>query len=385
MYMYYIIGASPLSDPVFNAATCMHAAGITIRAAKDGLAVKYSENDTSIAAGSTAVVVVVRSEDEGESHDRALLTMRAEDSGILLALQLQLRAAAEKVKVVVVTVSGGPVDTSQPTAAMGSGGIVTSVVAAWQPGEEGGNALAALLFADVEFSAALAVTAYKQQFAEAVAITNSSTAGRGYRYLTDKSLQLYPVGYGLSVHSKWAAPSLRWAGGGGNQQPRVLHAAELGTVRVVVTVKNIGTRAGSRPVLLFVQRKEEDAAAAAMAQGSTATTSTARTAINANSGTAVAAASGVNWPKKWLVGFGKAKAVGPGVVQAVGLSFGHEEMARWVPAAATESSSAAATSASDSAATAAGGEFVVVSGEYLLTAVDARGKTAASLLMTISN
>jgi hypothetical protein len=225
------------------------------------MAVKYSENDTSIAAGAAAVVVVARSEDEGESHDRALLTMRAEDSGILLALQRQLRAAeaaAAKFQVVVVTVSGGPVDTSQPAAAMGSGAIITSVVAAWQPGEEGANALAALLFRHVEFSAALAVTVYKQQFADAVAIGNISTAGRGYRYLTDTSLQLYPVGHGLFVHSKWAAPSLKRAGGGGKPEPKVLHAADLGTVHVVVTMKNTRTRAGSRPVLLFVQRKEEE-------------------------------------------------------------------------------------------------------------------------------
>lgn len=227
--------------------------GITARAAKDGLAVKYSENDTSIAAGAAAVVVVVRSENEGESHDRAVLTMRAEDSGVLLQLQQLQQAAAAKVQVVVVTVSGGPVDTSEPVAAMGAGGVVTSVVAAWQPGEEGGNALAALLFGDDDFSGALAVTAYKERFTQFVDIANISTVGRGYRYLADKSLQLYPVGYGLSVHSKWATPRLTWAGG---QPPEGMRAAALGGVRVVVTIKNVGVKAGSKPVLLFVQRKE---------------------------------------------------------------------------------------------------------------------------------
>lgn len=345
----------------------MCAAGITSRAAKDGLAVKYSENDTSVAAGAAAVVVVVRSEDEGESHDRALLTMRPEDAAVLLALQRQLQAEeadAAKVQVVVVTVSGGPVDTSQPAAVMGSGGIVTSVVAAWQPGEEGGNALAALLFGDVDFSAALAVTTYRQQFADAVAIANISTAGRGYRYLTDKTLQLYPVGYGLSVHSKWAAPSLEWSGGG-KLQPKVLRTADLGTVSVVVTVKNIGTRAGSRPVLLFVQRLQDPVAEDSAVAATTAATT-------------AAASSGVNWPVKWLVGFGKAKAVRPGEVQAVPLSFGHEEMARWVPVRHT---GAAMRKPSSHDA----GTLAVVAGAYLLTVVDAKGEAAASLLLTVNN
>ena len=55
------------------------------------------------------------------------------------------------------------VDTSQPAEVMGSG-FVTGVIAVWQPGEEGGNALAALLWGDVDFSSALAVTAYRQAF-----------------------------------------------------------------------------------------------------------------------------------------------------------------------------------------------------------------------------
>lgn len=55
------------------------------------------------------------------------------------------------------------------------------MISAWQPGEEGGTALAALLFGDADFAGALAVTAYKQKFAHAVDIDNISTHGRGYR------------------------------------------------------------------------------------------------------------------------------------------------------------------------------------------------------------
>ena len=51
--------------------------------------VRHSENDTRIGLGASVVVVVVRSEDEGESHDRANLTMRAEDQDTLRRLQHQ--------------------------------------------------------------------------------------------------------------------------------------------------------------------------------------------------------------------------------------------------------------------------------------------------------
>ena len=125
-------------------------AGIHNRAATDGTEVRHSEGDTTIAIGASVVVVVVRSEDEGESHDRANLTMRAIDQELLLRLHQQhqqsaadagRRPPAASAKVVVI--SGGPVDTSQPVSVMSSG-FVTSVIAVWQPGEEGGNALAAL-------------------------------------------------------------------------------------------------------------------------------------------------------------------------------------------------------------------------------------------------
>ena len=114
-------------------------------------------------------------------------------------------------------------------------------------------------------------------------------------YLKDKSLQLYPVGYGLSVHSKWAVPKLNWTTG--QSQQTGFDAAALGEMSVDVTLTNTGSKTGSRPVLLFVERKKS-------------TTST------------TAAGDGVNWPNKWLVAFTKAKAVDPGKSQTVTLCFG---------------------------------------------------------------
>ena len=63
----------------------------------------------------------------------------------------------------------------------------------------GGTALASLLWGDVDFQSALGVTVYRQNMTTALPIDNISLAGRGYRYLADDSLQLYPFGYGLSL------------------------------------------------------------------------------------------------------------------------------------------------------------------------------------------
>jgi hypothetical protein len=68
----------------------------------------------------------------------------------------------------------------------------------------------------------------------------------------------------------------------------------------------------------------------------------------------------VVWPNKWLVGFAKAKDVKPGDSQELTIEFGSPEIARW------------------------GAEgFVIVSGQYLLTTIDQRGRAAANLTLTV--
>ena len=314
--------------------------GIQSRAAADADAeVRYSVDDVNITVGANVVVVVVQSEQEGESHDRANLTLRAEDTATLLKLQQRQHHLGSACKVVVVVVSGGPVDTSQPTAVMGDGGVVSSVIASWWLGEEGGNAIAALLWGDVDFSAALAVTVYRQNFTKSVGITNISEAGHGYRYLHDDSLQLYPFGYGLS-YARWATTTLLWGGDGA--PPKVRASDFSGNVNVTVTVRNLGARVASRPVLLFIQLLES--------RGGGGTT-------------------GLLWPRKWLVAFGKAKDVVPGGEHTLALGFGAAEISRWVP---------------DAGVPATAGRFAVVPGDYLLTVIDQCGEPCANLTLVVS-
>ncbi|NCC66494.1 MAG: glycoside hydrolase family 3 protein, partial [Spirochaetia bacterium] len=73
---------------------------------------------------------------------------------------------------------------------------VKALVQAWYPGQEGGRAIASLLFGVDNFSAKLPVTFYKSS-ATLPDFCDYSMKGRTYRYCDQNSV-LYPFGFGLS-------------------------------------------------------------------------------------------------------------------------------------------------------------------------------------------
>ena len=73
-----------------------------------------------------------------------------------------------------------------------------AIVDVWYPGEEGGNALADVLFGDYNPAGRLPVTFYKS-VSDLPAFEDYSMKGRTYRYFTGEPL--YPFGYGLSYTS----------------------------------------------------------------------------------------------------------------------------------------------------------------------------------------
>jgi beta-glucosidase len=120
---------------------------------------------------------------------------------------------------------------------------VGAIVQAWYPGEEGGSALADILFGDASPGGRLPIT-FPRSVADLPDIKNYSMQGRTYRYL-DKS-PLYPFGYGLSytrfVYRNLAASQVRVPAG----QP--LH--------IFATVENVGDRAGDEVVQLYLKDLE---------------------------------------------------------------------------------------------------------------------------------
>ena len=159
--------------------------------------------------------------------------------------QLVTDVAAANPNTVVVVNSGSAV--TMPWA-----NDVRGIVENWYPGQEDGNAIAALLYGDVDFSGKLPVT-FPQSLADVPAHTTAQWPGQnnqvqysegvdvGYRwYDSQNKTPLYPFGYGLS-YTTFSYSNLT-AG-----QPDT-----TGDVTVAFDVTNTGTRAGADVAQVYV-------------------------------------------------------------------------------------------------------------------------------------
>ena len=118
-----------------------------------------------------------------------------------------------------------------------------AVLLAWYPGEEGGDAVADVLFGDFSPGGRLPVTFY-ESIDQVPAFTDYSMAGRTYRYFEGEPL--YPFGYGLS-YTRFAWSNLRLS-------REALGAAD--PLEVSVDVRNAGERDGDEVVQLYVHDVE---------------------------------------------------------------------------------------------------------------------------------
>ena len=116
---------------------------------------------------------------------------------------------------------------------------VPAILMAWYPGQQGGAAIADVLFGDVSPSGRLPVTFYKS-VDQLPPFSDYSMKGRTYRFFAGEPL--YPFGYGLS-YTRFAYSNLRLSrqGSGWDQ------------VDVSVDVTNAGTRSGHEVVQLYVR------------------------------------------------------------------------------------------------------------------------------------
>lgn len=115
-----------------------------------------------------------------------------------------------------------------------------AIVQAWYPGEQGGNAIADILFGDYTPEGKLPVTFYKND-SQLPAFDDYNMAGRTYRYFCDEPL--YPFGYGLSYTTFTL------------EKPR--YDKKKGSVRLTVT--NTGKRKGVEIVQAYIRRKADTA------------------------------------------------------------------------------------------------------------------------------
>lgn len=211
----------------------------------DGVVVRHSDgSDVAEAAGQAAqsdVAVVVVGEEEKEGADRSSLALPDGQDDLVRAV------AAANPHTVVVVDSGAPV-------LMPWVDDVPAVLEAWYPGEEDGNALAALLFGDVNPSGKLPVTFPRTESQTPVSspdrfpgvdgtATYSEGLQVGYRWYDAKGEDpLFPFGFGLS-YTTFALDKL-------HVTPVI---APGGRVHGSVEVTNTGDRAGAEVVQVYVR------------------------------------------------------------------------------------------------------------------------------------
>jgi beta-glucosidase len=118
---------------------------------------------------------------------------------------------------------------------------IPAILEAWYPGEEGGNAIADVLFGNYNPSGRLPVTFYKS-VDQLPPFEDYAMKGRTYRYFNGKPL--YPFGYGLSF-SRFSYSDLK-----------LVKSAETGlNVNVSVEVTNSGKMEGDEIVQLYVSNR----------------------------------------------------------------------------------------------------------------------------------
>jgi beta-glucosidase len=199
------------------------------------------------AAGSADVAVVIG----GLNHDKFFDAESADRKDLKLPYgqdELIGRVVAANPRTVVVLFGGGPVEMGPWLAR------VPAVVQAWYPGMEGGNAIARVLFGDVNPSGKLPCT-FPRRLEDSPAHALGAYPGEnltvryeegllvGYRWFDAKKIEpLFPFGHGLS-YTDFRYSGLRVVGDAGGKAPAAV---------VEFEVANTGAREGAEVAQIYV-------------------------------------------------------------------------------------------------------------------------------------
>jgi beta-glucosidase len=178
---------------------------------------------------------------DGEGYDVASLDLTGVQDDLARAV------AATGTPTVLVLINGRPLSIRWEAA------YLRSIVEAWNPGERGGEAIAGVLFGDYNPSGRLAITVprssgqlpayYDYKPSKAYWISRAWARHRGY--VDMPGTPLYPFGYGLS-YTHFEYSNLRI-------DPPQIYSE--GNTNVQVDVRNVGSRAGTETVQLYVHER----------------------------------------------------------------------------------------------------------------------------------
>ncbi|WP_438433295.1 glycoside hydrolase family 3 N-terminal domain-containing protein [Gorillibacterium sp. sgz500922] len=189
----------------------------------------FGEGSIDLRTGASKVTENELSDmDCGEGIDRMSLHL----SGVQLELAKRLKELGKPLAVVYLS--------GRPVAEPWIDEQADAVLEAWYPGQEGGHAVADILFGDVNPSGRLTISVPVD--AGQLPVHYRGKRSRGKRYLEGNTQPRYPFGYGLS-YTDFTYDSLR-------AEPAVI--GPEGTCQVTVNVENTGTRAGAEVVQLYI-------------------------------------------------------------------------------------------------------------------------------------
>jgi beta-glucosidase len=138
-----------------------------------------------------------------------------------------------KTPIIAIVTGGSPMNLSEVHE------LADAVLLTWYPGEEGGNAVADLVFGKASPSGRLPVT-FPKSLAQLPAYESYGMKGRTYRYLDAEPM--YPFGYGLS-YGKFTYSGVKLS---------TSKTAKSKPVEVTATVTNTGSKAADDVVQLYL-------------------------------------------------------------------------------------------------------------------------------------
>ncbi|AWB46750.1 beta-glucosidase [Paenibacillus sp. CAA11] len=212
-----------------TALACAAQAELVVMVAGGSSARDFGEGTIDLRTGASKVLDNSWNDMEcGEGIDRMTLS--------LAGVQLELIQAIHQLgkPVVVVYINGRPI--AEPWVDE----HIPAILEAWYPGQEGGHAIADLLFGDENPSGRLTLSIPKH--VGQLPVYYNGKRSRGKRYLEDDSQPRYPFGYGLSY------TTFRYA----HLQLSAAEMAVDGEVMVTVDVTNTGDREGAEVVQLYI-------------------------------------------------------------------------------------------------------------------------------------
>ncbi|WP_439506512.1 glycoside hydrolase family 3 C-terminal domain-containing protein [Sediminibacterium sp.] len=175
--------------------------------------------------------IVVAGIHEGEFQDRSSLSLPGNQEALI-------EAVASTGKPVIVLLVGGSAITMQKWM-----NKVSAIMMVWYPGEEGGNAIASLLYGDENPAGRLPIS-FPQSEGQLPLVYHHKPTGRGDDYHDLSGEPLFPFGYGLS-YTQFQYSNLQFS-------KDTLSSND--EIKVSVDITNIGSKIGDEVVQLYVRQ-----------------------------------------------------------------------------------------------------------------------------------